>query len=105
LHGELGVECGFVVDATAPYMSTPRSAAVPNRRTTTSTTFAQTLTRILYYTRLKRLKQSCLMQDEPEAEPCFSYKMSLKGGIRILGLIIGMEEGETLSLDPLEFSE
>src|SRR6266436_767340 len=30
--------------------------------------------------------QSCLMQDEPEGGACFSYKMSLKERIRMLGI-------------------
>ena len=32
-----------------------------------------------------RKRESCLMQDEPERLLCFSYKMSLKERLRMLG--------------------
>jgi hypothetical protein len=34
----------------------------------------------------KMLKQSCLMQDEPGREVCFSHKMSLEERVRMLGV-------------------
>jgi hypothetical protein len=42
------------------------------------------------------------MQDEPEAWPCFSHKMSLKERFRMLGIDHQHGNGEKLSLEQIQ---